>query len=419
MGDPFDEFYKRLNDTKGFHRRYPNEPVENLERAYKRRAPAEGESVAAEIDNMFTGEEAFGKFLDLTSMHEDYLNIPGIKRMPYLQYLDIFDLFDPPQCPIKQADKHTDQYFRYIGGLVSYLESFIKRTKPLDDLGRLFESLDKEFIKLWGEKKVLGWNDTNGIDPVTPVTEGAGGGIWCLDCAKEFKNDNVYKSHLTGKKHIKAAGSRLSPPETQEPVSQVPPKSISHRLKQRAIAEREHRIVRLATALSSSRSATRINVERRQGMTERERQQELEALFAESADNHLTTGNDSDAESDSSEKIYNPLKLPLAWDGKPIPYWLYKLHGLGVELPCEICGNFVYMGRRAFDKHFSEGRHVYGLKCLGITNTAMFREITGIEDALKLWDKLQRDKKLEAGKQDVVQMEDAEGNVMPEKVYYE
>ena len=38
------------------------------------------------------------------------------------------------------------------------------------------------------------------------------------------------------------------------------------------------------------------------------------------------------AESDSDEEeqqIYNPLKLPMGWDGKPIPYWLYKLHGLG------------------------------------------------------------------------------------------
>jgi splicing factor 3A subunit 3 len=78
------------------------------------------------------------------------------------------------------------------------------------------------------------------------------------------------------------------------------------------------------------------------------------------------------------------------------------------------------MGRRAFDKHFNEGRHVYGLKCLGITNTTLFREITAINDALKLWDKIQRDKKKEkASTENVVQMEDAEGNVMPEKVYYE
>lgn len=32
---------------------------------------------------------------------------------------------------------------------------------------------------------------------------------------------------------------------------------------------------------------------------------------------------------DEDGPIYNPLNLPLGWDGKPIPYWLYKLHGLG------------------------------------------------------------------------------------------
>ena len=49
---------------------------------------------------------------------------------------------------------------------------------------------------------------------------------------------------------------------------------------------------------------------------------------------------------------YNPKNLPMGWDGKPIPYWLYKLHGLGVEFKCEICGGASYWGRRAFEKHF-------------------------------------------------------------------
>ena len=35
---------------------------------------------------------------------------------------------------------------------------------------------------------------------------------------------------------------------------------------------------------------------------------------------------------------------PLGWDGKPIPYWLYKLHGLNLEFKCEICGNYSYWG---------------------------------------------------------------------------
>nr|CAG8436373.1 5588_t:CDS:2 [Entrophospora candida] len=77
--------------------------------------------------------------------------------------------------------------------------------------------------------------------------------------------------------------------------------------------------------------------------------------------------------------------LPLGWDGKPIPYWLYKLHGLGIEYPCEICGNCVYMGRKAFDRHF-QACTWYG--CLGIPNTRHFHEITLIEDAYALWEKL-------------------------------
>ena len=42
----------------------------------------------------------------------------------------------------------------------------------------------------------------------------------------------------------------------------------------------------------------------------------------------------------------------MGWDGKPIPLWLYKLHGLGIEFKCEICGGASYWGRRAFERHF-------------------------------------------------------------------
>lgn len=185
-------------------------------------------------------------------------------------------------------------------------------------------------------------------------------------------------------------------------------------LREKAIAEREFRVRKLVAAMQTQRSDTRDNVERKAAMTEREREQELEALYQDGDDAEPEEENDED----ENEKIYNPLKLPLDWSGKPIPFWLYKLHGLGVEFDCEICGNFTYMGRRAFDKHFNEARHVYGLKCLGITNSALFREITKIEEAQKLWGKIQGNKKNEKNQmENIVQMEDGEGNVMPEKVF--
>ena len=95
---------------------------------------------------------------------------------------------------------------------------------------------------------------------------------------------------------------------------------------------------------------------------------------------------DSDEEDDF---IYNPLKLPLGWDGKPIPYWLYKLHGLNQEFTCEICGSQKYWGRRAFERHFREQRHQHGMRALGIPNTKNFYEVTQIEDAQRLWKNIQ------------------------------
>ncbi|KAL4923424.1 SF3a splicing factor complex subunit PRP9 [Aspergillus undulatus] len=419
-GDQFDEFYKRLNELRDFHKRYPNEPVENLERAYKRRQPGEGESIGTEVDTMFTGEEGYGQFLDLTRLHDQYLNLPGIKRISYIQYLDNFDAFTPPQMSVKRNNKLSDTYFQYVGELANYLEEFIKKARPLQDLSMIFASFDDDFEKQWAANQVPGWSEENANDGTQgPKTEGSGEGIWCADCEKEFKNENVYKNHLTGKKHIRAAEARKAAGASGEAPATSASSGVSgtQRLKERAVAEREHRVRSLARVLINERQATKINVERRQGMTERERQMELDAMLAESEDVGGNRGAESDDEGD--DRVYNPLKLPLAWDGKPIPYWLYKLHGLGVEYSCEICGNYVYMGRRAFDKHFSEALHIFGLKCLGITsNTNLFREITKIDDAIRLWEKLEQDRKKDRDLRDnVVQMEDAEGNVMPERIY--
>jgi splicing factor 3A subunit 3 len=408
-----------LSEIKDFHKRYPNEPVENLERAYKRRAAGDGEPVAMEVDSMFSGEESYGRFFDLTSLHEQYLNLPGVKgarRMTYIQYLDAFDTFSSATSPFKMTDKMTDAYFQYLGALMEYLESFIHKIRPLDDLDKLFTSIESDFEQTWEKHEVPGW--TSEENTSQRKVEEDGEGIWCADCEKQFKNNNVYNHHLTQKKHLRAIEAKkknVQPGNANTPNNRTD--SSLQRVKEKAVAEREFRIQKLTSAMQTERGDTRVNVERKQGMTDRERQQELAALMAEDeqADGGMA---ENDSDSDDEEKIYNPLKLPLAWDGKPIPFWLYKLHGLGVEFPCEICGNFVYMGRRAFDKHFNESRHIYGLKCLGVTNTTLFREITGIDDAIKLWDKITRDKKKEkAATENVVQMEDGEGNVMPEKVY--
>ncbi|KAI1435955.1 hypothetical protein GGR50DRAFT_702324 [Xylaria sp. CBS 124048] len=419
-GDPMDEFYKQMTEIKSFHSRYPNEPVENLERAYR---PKKDEAAQSSIvDTLFTGEEAFGRFLDLQTCHELYLNLPNAKRLNYLQYLDLFDNFTPGAAGLKRSEKMTDQYFAYVGQLALSLETFLRKTRPLDNTDKVLAEFDKKFEEDWENDKVAEWksDDSGATSGAGKHTDGEG--IWCDACEKAFTNENVYKNHLNGKKHIRAENERQKRTQGDATGSSSNGAGASStiRSKERAIAEREYRVKRLSSAMSTERSDTRVNVERKQCMTERERQQELEALFSATVSTSQMADTEEGEEGDDDDKIYNPLKLPLAWDGKPIPFWLYKLHGLGVEFACEICGNFVYMGRRAFDKHFNEARHIHGLKCLGITNTTLFRDITRIDEALRLWEKIQKDKRkdrIEDGS--VIQMEDAEGNVMPEKVYYD
>ena len=73
------------------------------------------------------------------------------------------------------------------------------------------------------------------------------------------------------------------------------------------------------------------NVERKQARTDAERE--------ESDDEDVVEEVEEEPEDDIP---YNPKNLPLGWDGKPIPYWLYKLHGLNISYNCEICGNYTY-----------------------------------------------------------------------------
>ena len=430
-GDPFESFYSNLKSIRDHHARYPNEQAANSELRYKpKNNDCDGPFL---VDSLFSGEEAFGRFFDLHSCHEAYLNLPGIKRLSYLRYLDVFDNCTPGAGELKRGDKLTDQYFQYIGTVADYLESFMRRTRPLENVDKVLAGFDEAFEVEWENDAVEGWKKEEPADGAMKTSTAEA--VYCPDCEREFKNENVYKGHLTGRKHTRAAKQRRlrqadAAAEAAATASGDGPRISRTRLKEHAIARRENRVKKLAKAMSTEREDARVNVERKQGMTEREWQQELENMMnlsglppagSKSRRHGLGAGAEGEDDGDGDDdKLYNPLKLPLAWDGKPIPYWLWRLHGLGVEFPCEICGNFVYMGRRAFEKHFNEPRHIYGLKCLGISQTNLFRDITRIEEALKLWEKIQRDKrkhKVDDGS--IVQMEDADGNVMPEKVYYD
>ena len=140
-----------------------------------------------------------------------------------------------------------------------------------------------------------------------------------------------------------------------------------HAQRAKQIARDEVLVRALAMELASVRDETRANIERKASLTEREREEEVEAMEAE-MDEAMETGGmgyedaGEDVEGGGGEKTYNPLKLPIGWDGKPIPFWMYKLHGLRVEYRCEICSDHVYKGRLSLihisepTRHFKRSR---------------------------------------------------------------
>lgn len=173
------------------------------------------------------------------------------------------------------------------------------------------------------------------------------------------------------------------------------------------VAMMEGKIYCLVEILNEQKQATKENVQRKQARSAGEREESEEEESEE-----------EEEDEPESEVIYNPKNLPLGWDGKPIPYWLYKLHGLNITYSCEICGNATYKGPKAFQRHFAEWRHAHGMRCLGIPNTAHFANVTLIQDAIRLWHKLKDEKQREKFQPaNEEEYEDSEGRVVNKKTY--
>lgn len=467
--DVLGEFYERLGRIREYHEKYPGALPDTFSvdfsalesGASSSSAAGRTDSTAAAgytdaagldfIDRMFSGEEMAGRFLDLYLHHEAYLNLKGAKRLSYLAYIDDFDKLAGPSSPIPNHTKKADAYRTYLVNLRKYLDAFLRKTQPLANVDSLSAAALADFDAAWEQGKVEGWHE-QGAEVFAPGGgkgkaaaagaveggEGIGEGIWCAACRRFYSKQTVYDAHLKSPKHLKAAARLAQAEENGEDPAAHPnggaqseADKIKTRTRAKAIAREEAIVRALAAELSSIRSDTKSNVERKAALTDRERQAEAEA--AEDELNRMSAlnptsgldGDDADANGmdedldDGTSRVYNPLKLPIGWDGRPIPFWLYKLHGLRNEFKCEICSDHVYHGRKNFEKHFTESRHAFGMRALGLPNTVQFRDVTRIADALALADKLRKQGKSEQSDAglDAQEVEDEHGNTYTKKTY--
>ena len=304
--------------------------------------------------------------------------------------------------------------------LLEYLIDYLSRVRPLLDINAELEEASKQFETEWENSTFPGWPKETG-SALTHV--GAHLELSAFSSWEELASLGLdrLKSALMAL-GLKCGGTLEERAQrlfsTKGEASLDPnllAKSSKNRKsgkgrnseKQKEIAYLESHVYKLAELVSTQRVATKENVQRKQARTEGERgDSDAEASASESE------------EEDDNEVPYNPKNLPLGWDGKPIPYWLYKLHGLNISYNCEICGNFTYKGPKAFQRHFAEWRHAHGMRCLGIPNTAHFANVTQIEDALALWEKLKAQKQAERWQpEQEEEFEDSLGNVVNRKTY--
>ncbi|XP_058095942.1 splicing factor SF3a60 homolog [Magnolia sinica] len=412
----FSAFYDRLKEIREYHRRHPAARVIDATDEYE-------DLLKEEPRIEFSGEEGFGRYLDMHELFNEYINSKFGENIEYSAYLDVF----PQTHKIPRNLKMTRKYRDYLEHFLEYLISFFMRTEPLQDLDRIFQKVETEFEELWADGKVLGWENKgleNGhlssqesvidLDYYSSVEE-------LLEVGPEKLKEALAALGLKTGGTIQQRAERLFLTK-HTPLQELDRKHFAKGSRDleknnaasqedssaKEIALMEVKIQRLCELLNETIAQTKENVEKKQALTYEEMEAEREEEVIQ-----------ADTESDEEEQqIYNPLKLPMGWDGKPIPYWLYKLHGLGQEFKCEICGNHSYWGRRAFERHFKEWRHQHGMRCLGIPNTKNFNEITSIKEAKELWERIQERQGLNKWRPELEEeYEDKEGNIYNKKTY--
>ncbi|KAK1940393.1 putative splicing factor 3a protein [Babesia divergens] len=433
-GQLWTNYYSNLKKIKDYYKRNEgsNVPVESrtVDDVVK------GAMSKVNIDLDFKPDENYGKCVDIQEHYRRFVNLQELRNyrmkqhqqqevlrldrkgirdkdeieanmipfteIDYATYLNQFDQFEeiPRYCKYR-----CEEYFQYLDGLLKYLVGFFQRQNPLAKTDTLKESFEDEFQAEWNGNRPAHWKEyTENME------------LYLKPVDKLFASKGVFQSFQNGKKYKK-----LVETFAKKTAAELEEHSESSRSHDKSLAYMEFMIYRYKQFMATTIEKTIEFIEKRESRTSKELEASqslaLQILEAVGTDKQVDIDEVSSGEEDE-QPIYNPLNLPLGWDGKPIPFWLYKLHGLGQEFKCEICGNYSYWGRKAFENHFQEWRHSFGMKCLKIPNTPHFKEITKIEDAFALYEKLRNQNEKNTFKvAHEVECEDMDGNVMNARAY--
>ncbi|KAM9960388.1 hypothetical protein ACTFIW_009527 [Dictyostelium discoideum] len=412
--DLYSSFYEKLREIKDYHRKFPNLKEER-----------NNEPLIFTPSISFTGNEMNGKFLDLNENYEKYINLSFNRNksinLDYLTYLTTYYKFQYNDINRMKSTQYKD----YLESVYKYLIHFIERTQPLFELQSSITKSENEFIEKWNNNEfdpIDNNNNNNNNNSNVNSNNNQDDKLFCKACKKLFTSENVFNGHLKGKKHIQNEEKMNTNKDNKDDGNDNNNNNEKwyNKLKSRKDNTMfEYKINRLSEYLSDQIESTRENVLKKQSRS-----------YTEVVDGVMVGGGGGDDEEEDEEVNIDDLEVdaevsklkianyPVDWSGKPIPYWVYRYLELGVEYKCEICGNQSYWGRKAYEKHFQETRHSYGMSSIGVPNTTHFHEITKIKDALELWSKIKNQTNQQQFKSDRdEEYEDETGNVMSKKNY--
>lgn len=327
---------------------------------------------------IFDKFEHFGDFLNLREFYNIWKSLHN-EQIDYKQYVkDI-----TKRSNIILTITNQQQYEDYLTQLLHYLLNFYERLNPFNLIPILEETNSFK-------------HDSH----------------YCLSCCKLFSNESSYNSHLQGKKHLK------------------------NQLKFSQILTTESKILSMIGNLENIWINTINEIERFELLTYREREMEKKGigkklpistyhkapikLFLYNNNDEINDLNIKNDEIEDEEMLNNPLNLPIGLDGKPIPFWLWKLKGLSHIFQCEICDNEKFQGRSNFNKHFNNEKHREGLKKMGINvkDFKYFKDINNKKEIEEIINYLNKKNREEIQfNDDSEQVEDEFGNLMNKKVY--
>jgi len=402
----FNLFKERVREMRSYHKKHP----------MIGEAPVEEHIPKLDLNVNYTGEEMNGRFFDFHKFHERFLNMRVFRQDPknpirvdYPTFLNrVFEFWR-----VKRQLK-GQPYLEFYRDLMEYLIEFWDRTRLLYPSSKVLGFIKADFDRRWAARDVEGWHkpwtrETKGKyklgklygepsvedDEMDEEGEEFQGPLYCSVLLKNFSDYTFFESRKNGKK-FKKYSRRM---KCEDPIC-------------REVAWIEARIGIFIDLMEDNLKNTLEYIEKKQTRSYREIQEALEEAERPS------TEEEEEDEDEETEAIYNPLRIPLDFDGKPIPYWLYKLRGLNRYFHCEICGGHQYRGPQAFHRHFREWRHAHGMRTLGIPNTKDFHLVTGIDDAIALYEKLKRVKTTKNYQpEDEEEFEDINGTVFRKRDY--